>query len=512
MTINEIIKKSIERLKNEGKLLTPDFYAEAFCKEAKQAGILVEDCNQVEKFTRNLDKKVQNELTQYRIKTTAELVRFLISKLNRSNPTQCAELLVAQTTFSKRVLQSIEVLHNKEAAQLAHKSLDVIQNAQSVDSLEHLRQAWVNFLTIYDDTFLQKLSKYTSLDTKDLKKSIDNLSLSDITSSNNSGDLKVVASLMSASFVPSIASSVNDKIANLSSSIVNEPSLMNSNSMQEEIKSIIKLRIALDKASLKDMVLSLDTVLDKLSMQLISLIERTDNSTLEIQVIKKDLQNFDLSKEVDFKSAHTKLFNVAVALESQTKHLSGDLKEHNKEINKLSNKVSNLEKELKEAKEASREDFLTKLYNKRALDELLKVKEGEFERYGRDYSLVMFDIDLFKKVNDTYGHDAGDAVLSAFAKILKSLCRNVDVVGRFGGEEFLAILGETDLEGGKIFAKKVNEKVKKSKFIYQGKRILVTVSGGVAERKSFPSMQKTLESADEYLYSAKENGRDRIEP
>jgi len=511
MTINQIIKKSIERLKNEGKILTPDFYAEAFCKEAQRAGILVEDCNQVDKFTQNLDKKVQAEVTQYRIKTTAELVRFLISKLNRANPTQCAELLDAQTNLSKRVLQSIEVLHNKEASTIARKSLDVIQNAQNVDSLEHLRQAWVNFLTIYDDTFLQKLSMFGKVDDKDLRKSIENLTLDAPTSGNNK-DLKVVASLMSASFVPSIASSVNDKIAKVSKTIVKDPSLMSSNSMREEIKSIIRLRIALDKASLKDMVVSLDNVLDKLSLQLISLIERTDNSTIEIQEIKKDLESFDLTKEADFKTAHKKLFSVAVALEEQTKTLSSDLNEHNQEIGKLSNKVTSLEKELKEAKEASREDFLTKLYNKRALDELLKVKEGEFTRYDRNYSLIMFDIDLFKNVNDTFGHEAGDAVLSAFGKILKSVCRNVDVVGRFGGEEFLAILGETDLKGAKIFGSKVNQRVKKSKFMYKGQRIEVTVSGGIGERKLFPSMKKTLESADEYLYKAKSNGRDRIEP
>ena len=67
----------------------------------------------------------------------------------------------------------------------------------------------------------------------------------------------------------------------------------------------------------------------------------------------------------------------------------------------------------------------------------LKVKEGEYERYGRSYSVVFFDLDHFKKVNDTYGHEAGDAVLAAFGGILRDISRNVDVIGRYGGEEFL---------------------------------------------------------------------------
>ena len=83
MTVHQIIKRAIERLKNEGKLLTPDAYAGAFCVESKKAGILVEDCNHVDKYFKLLDKNVQAEIKQYRVRTTQELVRFLISKMNQ---------------------------------------------------------------------------------------------------------------------------------------------------------------------------------------------------------------------------------------------------------------------------------------------------------------------------------------------------------------------------------------------------------------------------------------------
>ena len=176
----------------------------------------------------------------------------------------------------------------------------------------------------------------------------------------------------------------------------------------------------------------------------------------------------------------------------------------------LGNKISKLEQELESVRQESKEDFLTKLYNKRALDEFFTMKDAEYERYGRNYSVVMFDLDHFKSVNDMYGHEAGDAVLTAFAAILKQEARSVDIVGRYGGEEFIAILSETDTQGGVVFAEKVRKYVQKARFMYKGKRIEVTVSSGVSERKKHVSLKALINSADEYLYKAKKDGRNRV--
>jgi diguanylate cyclase (GGDEF)-like protein len=259
------------------------------------------------------------------------------------------------------------------------------------------------------------------------------------------------------------------------------------------------------------MISSIDGVLDKLSLRLIDMIEKSDTSNEEIQQIKKELESYSEESTSNFKTAHKKLYTIAIALEENTQILSRDLQDHSQEVSALSTRVKKLEKELEAAKKESKEDFLTKLYNRRALDDFLEVKEAEFKRYNRNFSVVMFDLDKFKNVNDTYGHDAGDAVLSAFAKILKKECRTVDVVGRFGGEEFLAILSETDTAGGAIFAEKVRKHVKKARFMYKGNRIGVTVSSGVSERSKHVSVSATLNSADEYLYIAKTNGRNRVE-
>ncbi|MDD2652645.1 MAG: GGDEF domain-containing protein [Sulfurimonas sp.] len=512
MNIQEIIKKSIKRLELEGKLLTPDFYAEAFCKEASKAGFNVEDCSKLEKFKSMLNKEFQEELKKYHIKTISEFAHFLISRLNRTNPSHCSNLLEAQSVFTKRVLQVVEVLHNKEAAELARKSLDLLNREALPFEIDQYRQLWVNFITIYDDTFLQKLKLLGDVDTTNLRKTVENLNLENGSfASTHSFELSKIASLLVASFVPSIASDVNDKIAAISQKIKKEPSLLESSTIEAEIKSAISLRIALDKQSVKEMIESIDGVLDKLSIRLIEMIESSDSSTVEIQKIKKELESYNERDYTSFSLAHKKLYTIAVALEENTQALTKDLKKHSGEVALLSKRVEQLEQELQKAKEQSKEDFLTKLFNKRALDESMNIKEAEFVRYGKNFTIVFFDLDFFKSVNDTYGHDAGDAVLFAFAKILKKEVRSVDVVGRYGGEEFIAILGETDAEGGAIFANKVRIKVENARMMYKENRIELTVSCGVSERKAHFSLQNTVKSADEALYKAKQNGRNRVE-
>lgn len=513
MNIQAIIKKAVKRLEVEGKLLTPDFYAEAFCKEATKAGFSVEDCSKLDKFRSMLNKEFQDELKKYHIKTISELSHFLISKLNRTNPSHCSNLLESQTAFTKRVLQVIEVLHNKEAAELARKSLDLLSREASIAEIEQFRQSWINFTTTYDDTFLQKLKSLGEIDSSDLKKSVQNLNLTGVSCKiSDSFELSKVASLLVSSLVPSIASDANEKIIQISQKIQNNPALLEDSSIEAEIKSAISLRIALDKQSVKDMIESIDGVLDRLSLRLIEMIESSDSSTTEIQKIKKELESYsNESTSTNFNIAHKKLYTIAVALEENTQALTKDLKKHSSEVGILSKKIEQLESELEQAKEQSREDFLTKLFNKRALDEFMSVKEAEFERYGHNFTVVFFDLDYFKAVNDTYGHDAGDAVLVAFAKILKNEARAVDVIGRFGGEEFMAILGETDLDGGVVFAQKVRNKVKNARMMYKENRIELTVSCGVGERKTHFSLQNLVKSADEALYKAKKDGRDRVE-
>ncbi|MDQ1264415.1 MAG: hypothetical protein QG559_1416 [Campylobacterota bacterium] len=511
MTIQAIIKQAIKRLEVEGKLLMPDFYAEAFCKEAQKAGVTTPDCTHLEKLTATLNKEFQDELKKYHIKSISELSRFLISKLNRTNPSHCANMLELHIGFTKRVLQVVELLHNKEASELAKKSIELLSRDASAIEVEQFRQLWVNFVTTYDDTFLQKLKMLGEIDDSDLRKSVENLSLDSASKRGISSlSLSNIASLLVSSLVPSIASSANDKIVELSHKIELNPLILESQNIEDEIKSAIAMRIALDKESVKEMIESIDGVLDKLSKRLIEMIESSDSSTIEIQKIKSELDKYNEHRTDNFNIAHKKLYTIATALEENTQALSQNLKKHSAEVVMLSKKIENLEKELEKVREESKEDFLTKLYNKRALDEFMNMKEAEFERYGHNYAIVFLDLDFFKNINDTYGHDAGDAVLSTFAKMLKSEARSVDIVGRFGGEEFIALLSSTDVSGAAIFAEKVRKKVKKARLLYKEYRIELTISCGVSDRLSNSSLKTLIKSADDNLYRAKKEGRDRV--
>ena len=512
MTIQGIIKKAIKRLELEGHLLTPDFYTEAFCKEASRVGMMTQDCNQIDKFSKMLHKDFQKDLFEYRIKTTSDFIRFITAKLNRTNQSLCSDTLESQIALTKKVLQTVELLHNKEARELANKTLDILNLSANSAQLHQYKQLWTNFIASYDDTFLQKLKPIGSVDGDDLAKIVNNLEYKNIPKekSSSSDELEKIASLLIESFIPSIASSTNEEIETLSEKIRLDPTIVNNISIEKEIKSAITLRIALDKKSVSEMVESLDGVLDKLTAKLVSMIERVDSSNSEIQFIKKELKSYHYESTTDFKIAHKKLYTIALALEKNSNLLSEDIKDYSKDIEFMSSKIQKLEEDLVVANQNSKEDFLTKINNRRALEEFFIMKESEFERYKHNYSIAMFDLDKFKAVNDTYGHDAGDIILSAFARILKQEIRVVDVVGRFGGEEFLVLLSETNLKGALNFAEKIRIKVEQARFLYKGARINVTVSCGISERKRTSSLQSVLKLADMNMYKAKESGRNRV--
>ncbi|MFL5385252.1 MAG: diguanylate cyclase [Longimicrobiaceae bacterium] len=178
----------------------------------------------------------------------------------------------------------------------------------------------------------------------------------------------------------------------------------------------------------------------------------------------------------------------------------------------LDQKNQELEVVNKRLKKLSITDGLTELFNHRHVHELLR---DEFERSRRTeepLAVVMIDLDRFKAVNDTYGHPTGDVVLYETARILKETAREIDMVGRYGGEEFIAILPNTDEEEAARFAERVREAVEAHLYRDEGNEIRMTCSSGVA---SFPvegveAPEELLKNADEALYLAKESGRNRV--
>ncbi|MBW3554393.1 MAG: PleD family two-component system response regulator [Gemmatimonadetes bacterium] len=172
-----------------------------------------------------------------------------------------------------------------------------------------------------------------------------------------------------------------------------------------------------------------------------------------------------------------------------------------------------LEEKNRELEQLSISDGLTGLFNHRHMHELL---QDEFERSGRTgeaLSVVMFDIDHFKKVNDTYGHQAGDGVLQELSDILRETAREIDKLGRYGGEEFMVILPGSDRDAGITFAERVRQHVESQKFDIKADRPLdMTISAGVATYPADPvdGPRRLVHFADRALYSAKNSGRNRV--
>ena len=155
-------------------------------------------------------------------------------------------------------------------------------------------------------------------------------------------------------------------------------------------------------------------------------------------------------------------------------------------------------------------DPLTGIYNRRYLELYMEKIIPLYEEKEQTMTLIMFDIDHFKKINDTHGHHAGDMVLQKMVRVIKRAIRHNDVFVRIGGEEFVILLPNCSLEHGIKFAERIRKTVENTKFIYKGIRIFVTVSIGVTEYKGGQDLEEFFEKADQALYQAKETGRNKV--
>jgi len=156
-------------------------------------------------------------------------------------------------------------------------------------------------------------------------------------------------------------------------------------------------------------------------------------------------------------------------------------------------------------------DSLTGLTVHRHFQEEMELELKRTSRYGGKLAIVMADIDFFKKINDTYGHLAGDFILKTIALILKNHTAQADTVARYGGEEFVIVFPDTDKDAAHMKAVRIRKDIESYKFMFNGQQIKVTMSMGVASFPADAELRRDLiEKADKALYKAKEEGRNRV--
>jgi diguanylate cyclase len=181
-----------------------------------------------------------------------------------------------------------------------------------------------------------------------------------------------------------------------------------------------------------------------------------------------------------------------------------------KQADEAEERIKALEQKLMQVSELVREDQLTGALNRRGLDETLDRELKRADRNRTQLCVALLDIDNFKKLNDSLGHQAGDRALTHLTQVIKDALRPTDAVGRYGGEEFVIILPDTDLEAGIEALQRLQRDLTKKFFLHNNERILVTFSAGVALRGADEDQEDLLGRADKAMYQAKQTGKNRV--
>jgi diguanylate cyclase len=173
-------------------------------------------------------------------------------------------------------------------------------------------------------------------------------------------------------------------------------------------------------------------------------------------------------------------------------------------------RIHTLEAKLQHMSELVREDQLTGSLNRRGLDDVFERETARADRRGTPLCIAMLDLDNFKRLNDTYGHLAGDAALKHLVKIVKDTLRSMDVIARFGGEEFLILMPETTVEAASNTMSRLQRELTKHFFLHDNEKVLITFSAGVALRKPNEDQATLVKRADKAMYTAKQTGKNRV--
>jgi diguanylate cyclase (GGDEF)-like protein len=160
--------------------------------------------------------------------------------------------------------------------------------------------------------------------------------------------------------------------------------------------------------------------------------------------------------------------------------------------------------------DSARMDPLTGVLNRRGLSEMAEVEIQRFSRSGQTFSVALADLDNFKKFNDQHGHACGDYVLQKTADLLRDGVRNIDKVCRWGGEEFMLVLPETDADGAVLLVEKLRASLEAARFEYQENYLGITLTCGIAVFRSDETLESCIARADRALYQGKEQGRNRV--
>ena len=256
-----------------------------------------------------------------------------------------------------------------------------------------------------------------------------------------------------------------------------------------------------DKALFDELVALLREMLQQVT-------DKTDTLAKDLGSKNKDLEgNVNHLKTSRDKQEILRLLSTVVM---QAGSIQNTVEASHKDLMETRQALSTMQEELAETRQLLNEDALTGTLNRRGLDQALVREIGRAQRDGSLLSLAMVDLDHFKKVNDQYGHEAGDHMLVHFASLIKSVLRKADALVRYGGEEFTLILPGTDARGAHLVLARLQQIMSKAPLLFENQQINTTFSAGVATLRADENGHALMRRADEALYAAKNGGRNAI--
>ncbi len=325
-------------------------------------------------------------------------------------------------------------------------------------------------------------------------------------------NVHVLAMIIKQSLLPSICEKTNEEIDKLFAKIDKEPNLLFDKDVQQKIEEFTTKRFERDKQVVIERTSDISKLVILMEDYLNEAISSSGSGSKNVLNIKGKIEAIKINENglEALTKLQNELINAANSIEKEMDNVSSKLESGKSKIQELEEKVKTLEDELTRTKTENMKDHLTGLLTRKAFSDEVKKIESSYVRINTQYAVVFFDLDHFKTLNDTYGHECGDVVLSTFGKILNKSVRDIDIVGRYGGEEFIAIIHFNLNRELLQFLKRIKTIVTENSFLYKDKKIKVTFSAGVAIRSSYPTYENTLQKADMLLYQAKESGRNKI--
>ena len=253
-----------------------------------------------------------------------------------------------------------------------------------------------------------------------------------------------------------------------------------------------------------------------LCRELLEMIQETLNGAMETtQHLSLDLgeRNGELSRNVSSlrqTREREEILQLLTLVVTQASGIQHSVDSSHKELVKTRKVLQGMQKELTETRQQLNEDPLTGALNRRGMDQTLLRELARAQRNKTPLALAMLDIDHFKRINDSHGHEAGDQALVHFTALVRSVLRGTDIFVRYGGEEFILVLPETDGRGSRLVMARLQEVVAKSPLRIQDKAIPLSFSAGLAQFRDEENGHALLRRADEALYAAKGAGRNCI--